>query len=107
MFRNSNMRILLTLLLATTLINAQAPAPSGGRGGSGRGGFGRGPNYNGPPEASSAAYPGTVAATEATEKLIAAVKAAAPKPGAKPSKKAGDAALEAQIRAVLDPPPPP
>ena len=92
------------------------PAPGGGRGGSGRGGFGfsggrggfgRGPNYSGPPESTSVAYPGTVAGTEAVEKLVAAVKAAAPKPGAKLSKKAGDAALEAQIRAVLDPPPPP
>ncbi len=101
------MRTLLLLTLAAALLSAQAPAPSGGRGGSGRGGFGRGPNYSGPPEATSVAYQGTAAGTEATEKLIAAVKAAAPKPGAKSSKKAGDAALEAQIRAVLDPPPPP
>jgi enterochelin esterase family protein len=88
------MRTLLLLTFAAALLNAQAPAPAAGRGG------GRGPNYNGPAEATSAAYPGTVAATEAAEKLVAAVKAAAPK-------KAGDAALEAQIRAVLDPPPPP
>ncbi len=101
------MRILLLLAVATMMLNAQAPAPTGGRGGSGRGGFGRGPNYNGPPEATSVAYPGTVAAVDATEKLIAAVKAAKPKPGAKPTKKAGDATLEAQLRAVLDPPPPP
>jgi enterochelin esterase-like enzyme len=94
------MRTLLLLTLAAALLNAQAPAPGGGRGGSGRGGFGRGPNYSGPPEATSVAYPATVAATEATEKLVATVKAAA-------TKKSGDAALEAQIRAVLEPPPPP
>ena len=99
------MRILLTVILATTLVNAQTPG--GGRGGSGRGGFGCGPNYSGPAEAASVAYPGTIAATEAVENLVGAVKAAAPKPGAKPTKKTGDAALEAQIRAVLDPPPPP
>lgn len=101
------MRLIFTFILAVALVNAQAPAPSGrgGRGGSGRGGFGRGPNYSGPPEATSVPYPGTVTATESAEKLIAAVKAAAPKPGAKSSKKAGDAALEAQIRAALEPPP--
>jgi enterochelin esterase family protein len=94
------MRTLLLLTLAAALLNAQAPAPGGGRGGSGRGGFGRGPNYSGPAEATSVPYPGTIAGTEAVEKLVAAVKAAAPK-------KVGDAALEAQIRAVLEPPPPP
>ncbi len=85
-----------------------------GRGGSGRGGFGRGPNYNGPAESASVAYPGgTAAGTEATEKLVVAVKAAAPKPGAKPGAKksakelAADSALEAQIRETLNPPPPP
>jgi len=94
------MRTLLLLTVAAALLNGQAPAPGGGRGGSGRGGFGRGPNYSGPAEATSVAYPATVASTEAVEKLVAAVKAAA-------AKKAGDAALEAQIRAVLEPPPPP
>ena len=115
------MRTLITLTIAVTTLCAQAPAPGGGRGFSGgRGGLGfsggrgggRGPNYSGPPESASVAYPGTVAATEATEKLVAAVKAAAPKPGAKPQKKsakqiAEESALEAQIRATLNPPPPP
>src|SRR5580698_6566533 len=103
--------------IAAAIVTAQAPAPggggrgfSGGRGGSGRGGFGRGPNFSGPPETASVAYPGTVASTEATEKLIAAVKAAAPKPDAKPQKKSakqitGETALEAQIRETLNPPP--
>jgi len=115
------MRTFIVVLLSATVLCAQAPAP-GGRGGSGRGGgrggsgfaggFGRGPNYSGPVETASVAYPGTVASTEAAEKLVAAVKAAAPKPGAKPQKKsakqlADENALEAQIRATLNPPPPP
>jgi enterochelin esterase-like enzyme len=100
------MRTFLLLAVSVALLSAQAPAPTGGRGGSGRGGFGRGPSYSGPPETTSVPYPGTVAGTDATEKLVAAVKAARPKPGARPSKKPGDTTLEAQIRAVLDPPPP-
>jgi enterochelin esterase family protein len=110
---------LFAFAISAAILTAQTPVPagggrgfSGGRGGSGRGGFGRGPNYSGPPEPASVAYPGTVAASEATEKLVAAVKAAAPKPGAKIQKKstqqlADEAALEAQIRATLNPPPPP
>jgi enterochelin esterase family protein len=106
---------LAALAVATALVTAQPPVPgggrgfSGGRGGSGRGGFGRGPNFSGPPESASVAYPGTVASTEAAEKLVAAVKAAAPKSGAKPQKKsakrmADESALEAQIRETLNPP---
>jgi enterochelin esterase family protein len=106
------MRTFLLFLLTAISLSAQTPGPGGGRGFSGGRGGGRGPNYSGPPEAVSVAYPGTVASTEATEKLVAAVKAAAPKPGAKPPKKsarqmADDDALEAQIRATLNPPPPP
>ena len=109
-------RTLVVLAVAATLLSAQAPGGrgfSGGRGGfggsGGRGG-GRGPNFSGPPETTSVAYPGTVASTDAVEKLVAAVKAAAPKPGAKPRKKSAkqlvaEASLEEMVRAALNPPP--
>jgi enterochelin esterase family protein len=101
---NKPLSALAAIGIAAALLTAQPPAPAPGRGGRGRGG----PNFSGPPESVSAAYPGTVASTEAAEKLVAAVKAAAPKPGARSRKKsAGDEALEAQIRATLNPPPPP
>jgi enterochelin esterase family protein len=88
--------------LTATIAIAQPPAGRGGRGG-------RGPNFSGPPETVSVAYPGTVASTEAARKLVDAVKAVMPKPGANPSTRqpAGAAALEAQIRETLNPPPPP
>lgn len=94
------------LAFTAAIVIAQPPAGFSGRGGrgfSGRG-FGRGPNFSGPPETISVAYPGTQASTEAVEKLVAAVKAAKPKPG---KKAAANPALEEQIRAVLIPPPPP
>jgi enterochelin esterase family protein len=106
---NKTLSALAALAGVAALLTAQAPAPGGGRGfAGGRGG--RGPNYSGPPESVSVAYPGTTAYTEETEKLVAAVKAAAPRPGAKAKKSAKqteeDAALEAQIRRTLNPPPP-
>ncbi len=109
---NKAFNALAALGIAAAIMTAQAPAPGGGLpGGRGGRGGGRGPNYSGPPESISVAYPGTAGSTEAAEKLVAAVKAAAPKPGAKAGKKsakqmADDEALEAQIRATLNPPPP-
>jgi enterochelin esterase family protein len=85
------------MLIAFTAAIALAQPPAG-RGFSGRG-RGRGPNFSGPPETISVAYPATEAWTQAVEKLVAAVKAAKSKPSRK-----GAAALEEQIRAVLTPP---
>jgi enterochelin esterase family protein len=101
---NRFLPVVVSLAFTAAILIAQPPAGFSGRGGrgfSGRGG-GRGPNFSGPPESISAAYPGTAASTEAAEKLIAAVKAAK----SKPSKKTAPA-LEEQIRATLNPPPPP
>ncbi len=100
---NRFLPVIVTLAFTAAIVIAQPPAGRGGRGFSGRGGFGRGPNFSGPPETISVAYPGTEAYVESVEKLVAAVKAAKPKPG---KKAAANAALEQQIRAVLIPPPP-
>jgi enterochelin esterase-like enzyme len=100
------MRLLAAFTLAAALLTAQAP---GGRGFSGRSG-GRGPNYSGPGETISVAYPGTVATEEAVIKLVAAVKAAAPRSSEKPQKKtakqiAAEKSLEEMIRTTLNPQP--
>lgn len=98
---NRFLPVAVILAFTAALVIAQPPAGRGGGGFSGRGGFGRGPNFSGPPETISVAYPGAETYTQAVEKLVAAVKAAK----SKPNKKAA-AILEEQIRAVLIPPPP-
>ncbi|HEY4088152.1 MAG TPA: alpha/beta hydrolase-fold protein [Bryobacteraceae bacterium] len=98
---NRFLPIAVILTFTAAIVIAQPPAGRGGRGPSGRGGFGRGPNFSGPHETISVAYPGTEAYTQSVEKLVAAVKAAKSKPSKKDA-----AALEEQIRAVLIPPPP-
>src|SRR6185312_9209040 len=103
---NRFLPIATILAFTAAILIAQPPAGFSGRGGrgfSGRG-FGRGPNFSGPPETISVAYPGTVDSTQSVEKLVAAVKAAKLKPG---KKSASNSALEAEIRATLNPPPPP
>src|SRR6185312_16551388 len=100
---NRFLPIATILAFTAAILIAQPPAGFSGRGGrgfSGRG-FGRGPNFSGPPETISVAYPGTQSYTEAVEKLVTAVKAAKSKPNKKDA-----AALEEQLRAVLIPPPP-
>ena len=100
------MRILSLMALTVLVCGAQTqpPAPGQPLAGRGRGGGGRG----GPPS-TSAPYPGTPAATEATEKLIAMVKAIAPDPAKKPAKRSASqiAEVEQALRTTLNPVPPP
>jgi enterochelin esterase family protein len=91
---NRSVSVVVLLAFTASIVMAQPPA------GRGRG-RGRGPNFSGPPESISVAYPGTEAYTQAVERLVAAVKAAKSNPHNQDA-----AALEEQIRAVLIPPPP-
>jgi enterochelin esterase family protein len=97
------MKFFTMFLFAALICSAQTQPPPAGRGG-------RGPSFAGPAAAPSAAYPGTLASTEATEKLIKMVKAIAPDPAKKPKKKstkqlAEEAVVEQALRETLNPAP--